>query len=181
MARKPARVVSHWYRYVEDFSTSGMAFYAMVEEAVTGRRLPGVSLSRVRFLEGGVFSAKREYLRVQRERAVFDICAGPYGRGGYFFSWRLAELRGSLLARPVVWLYQRLFRPTTYYRLDTALLFQDAVQAAINEVLEGLLSEQGLRVLLPAPRPSWDLRWPARPSDIVSLRGRMTGGYPREP
>jgi hypothetical protein len=122
MARRPARVISHWYRYVEDFSTSGLEFYAAVEEVVTRRGLPGVSLSRVRFLEGGIFSAKREYLRVQRERAVFDICAGPYGRGGYFFSWRLAELRVSLLARPVVWHYDRLFRPATYYRLDTALV-----------------------------------------------------------
>lgn len=177
MARKPARVISHWYRYVEGFSTSGLEFYALVEEAVTRRRLPGVTLSRVRFLEGGVFSAKREYLRVQREGVVFDICAAPYGRGGYFLSWRLAELRGSLLARPIVWLYQRLFRPKTYYRLDTALLFQEAVQAAVNEVLEGLLSEQGLRVPQPAPPgPRWDLRRPARPSDIVSLTAR----FPRE-
>ena len=158
MARKPARVLSHWYRYVEDFSTSGLEFYASVEAAVTRRGLPGVTLSRVRFLEGGIFSAKREYLRVQRERVVFDICAAPYGRGGYFFSWRLGELRGSLLARPFVWLYRRLFRPKTYYRLDIALLFQEAVQAAVNEVLEGLLSEQGLRALRPTPPgPSWDL------------------------
>lgn len=176
MTRKPARVISHWYRYVEGFSTSGMAFYAMVEEAVTRRGLPGVTLSRVRFLEGGIFSARREYLRVQREGAVFDICAAPYGRGGYFFSWRLGELRGGLLARPVVWLYQRLFRPATYYRLDTALLFQEAVQASVNEVLEGLLSEQGLRVPQPAPGPRWDLRRPARPSDTVSLMARV----PRE-
>ncbi|HSL83128.1 MAG TPA: hypothetical protein VLF66_10140 [Thermoanaerobaculia bacterium] len=180
MARKPARVISHWYRYVEDFSTSGLEFYAAVEEVGTRRGLPGVTLSRVRFMEGGIFSARREYLRVQKERTVFDICAGPYGRGGYFFSWRLGELRGGLLARPVGWLCDRFFRPTTYYRLDTALLFQEAVQASVDEVLAGLLSQQGLRVLLPAPGPSWDLRRPPRLSDTVSLGGRMTGGYPRE-
>lgn len=182
MARRPARVISHWYRYVEGFSTSGLEFYAAVEEAVARRGLPGVGLSRARFMEGGIFSARREYLRVQRENAVFDICAAPYGRGGYFFSWRLGELRCGLLARPVVWLYQRLFRPTTYYRLDTALLFQEAVQASVNEVVEGLLSEQGLRVLQRPPGPSGDLRRPLRPSDIVSLVGLGSAGQPaREP
>lgn len=178
MARKQARGVSHWYRYVEDFSPSGLEFYASVEEAVTRRGLPGVTLSRVVFKEGGLFSARREYLRVQRERTVFDIGAAPYGRGGYFFSWRLGELRGTPMARPIVWPYRRLFRPKTYYRLDTALLFQEAVQASVHEVLEGLLSQQGLRAL--QYREGLVTPPAARLSDIVSLRARMTGGYPRE-
>lgn len=213
MARKPARVISHWYHYVEGFSTSAMDFYASVEEAVKGRKLPGASLSRVEFKEGGVLSAKREYLRVQRERTVFDLCAAPYGKQGYFFSWWLAELPGNplvwlfatlgigfaylvlfgilwamlgdscggivlfvlfvlagipgglyalgygiregaigdeeaVLAMPFIgWLYERVFQPTTYYRIDTALMFQEAVRASVNEVLEDLFSEQGLRAL----------------------------------
>lgn len=213
MARKPARVISHWYHYVEGFSTSAMDFYASVEEAVKGRELPGASLSRVEFKEGGVLSAKREYLRVQREKAVFDLCAAPYGKQGYFFSWWLAELPGNplvwlfatlgigfaylvlfailwamlgdscggivlfilfvlagipgglyalgygiregaigdeemVLAMPFIgWLYERVFQPTTYYRIDTALMFQEAVRASVNEVLEDLFSEQGLRAL----------------------------------
>lgn len=213
MARKPARVISHWYHYVEGFSTSGLEFFAAVEEAVKGREIPGASLSRVEFKEGGVLSAKREYLRVQREKTVFDLCAAPYGKNGYFFSWWLAELPGNplmwllatavstlifiailavlwamfgdscggifvfvllvlfgipgglyalgygvregaigdeeaVLAMPFVgWLYERVFQPTTYYRIDTALMFQEAVRASVNEVLEDLFSEQGLRAL----------------------------------
>lgn len=41
--------------------------------------------------EGGLLSAKREYLRLKRERLVFDICAAPFGTG-YFFSFRFVEL-----------------------------------------------------------------------------------------
>jgi hypothetical protein len=36
-------------------------------------------------------SNKREYLRMTRERLVFDICAAPFGTA-YFFSCRFAEI-----------------------------------------------------------------------------------------
>jgi hypothetical protein len=48
-------------------------------------------MSRVEFAEGGMLSAKREYLRMTRERLVFDICAAPFGTS-YFFSCRFAEI-----------------------------------------------------------------------------------------
>ncbi len=95
MARKPERVISHWYNYVEGFSTSAMDFYAAVEAAVNARELPGVTLSRVEFKESGILSAKREYLRIQREKVAFDLGAAPYGGSAYFFSWWLAELPGN--------------------------------------------------------------------------------------
>ena len=45
------------------------------------------------------------------------------------------------------WLYVLLFNPQTYYRLDTALMFRDSVARAVNEVINGLLEEKGLRAL----------------------------------
>lgn len=48
-------------------------------------------MERVEFSEGGLLSAKRTYLRMTRERLVFDICAAPFGTA-YFFSCRFAEL-----------------------------------------------------------------------------------------
>jgi hypothetical protein len=41
--------------------------------------------------EGGLLSARRQYLRLKRERLVFDICAAPFGTS-YFFSFRSVEL-----------------------------------------------------------------------------------------
>ena len=49
----------------------------------------------------------------------------------------------------VGWLYERLFNPQTYYRHDTALMFRDTVIRAVNDVLNDLLQEQGLRSLSP--------------------------------
>lgn len=221
MARRPTEVISHWHHYLEDFSTSALDFYSAVEEAVKSRELPDVKLSRVEFKEGGIGSAKREYLRIERERVVFDLCAAPYGSRGYFFSWWLAQVPGKLsdwlvpvillgfgfmvllamlwaifgdscggilvfllfffvgvpggllalgagvrqgaigdeelvLQIPILgWLYEKVFNPVTYYRLDTALMFQEAVRTSVNEVLEGLFSDKAVRALAPeewAPR-----------------------------
>lgn len=44
-------------------------------------------------------------------------------------------------------LYAKLFKPITYYRLDTAAMFQAAVQAAVLETIDELTSAQGLRML----------------------------------
>jgi hypothetical protein len=84
-------VLSNWHTLFENFSTSTQDFYRAVEEAVDRRDLPDVEISRVLWSEGGVGSAKREYLRIRRQRVVFDICSAPYGNG-HFFSWWLAKV-----------------------------------------------------------------------------------------
>lgn len=208
-------VISHWHKLFEGFSTSTQDFYRAVEEAVRRRNLPEIEVSRVLFKEGGVASAKREYLRVRRKRIAFDICSAPYGNG-HFFSWWLAKIPakygllivamvlflglifwsllhaillkifedaacfgatmsilsfflgipvillslGFLIEQGVVgdeewvlsvpwvgYLYAVVFNPTTYYRLDTALMFQESVRSAVEEVIEGLRSAEGLRAL----------------------------------
>src|SRR5467141_3180264 len=103
------------------------------------------------FPGGGVFSAKREYLTVSRMEHTFDICAAPFGNG-FFVSWRLSEVTtvGTLMLLKIPVLgpaLLRVFRPVTYYRWDTALMFQSAVHAAVLEVLDQRTSAQGLRSL----------------------------------
>lgn len=214
-------VISHWHTLIDGFNTSALEFYKSVEEAVRVRAVPDAVFSRVHFKEGGLASARREYLRIGRAKVNFDLCAAPFGTG-YFFSWWLTRATpahpwlwlfgfflafmlwflmlsavgakavkaymfaqgGSgffflaflmlllgfptlliflgwlirngnflieeedVLAIPVVgWLYDKLFAPATYYRLDTALMFQESVRRAVSEVIDGLLSGQGLRAL----------------------------------
>jgi hypothetical protein len=53
-----------------------------------------------------------------------------------------------VLSVPIVgWLYAIIFNPVTYYRLDTAMMFRDSIRYAVNEVIDGLLTGQGLRAL----------------------------------
>ena len=75
-------------------------------------------MRRVDFSEGGLLSADRSYLRMQRENLVFDVCAAPFGKS-FFFSCRFAEipivvtiwhlLGLAFLAAIVFWLFTRLF------------------------------------------------------------------------
>ena len=209
------QVLSNWHTLLEDFSTSSQEFYVAVEEAIRQRKLPEISISRVRFAEGGIASPEREYLRVQRNRVAFDICSAPYG-GGHFFSWWLARIPPKfgvfatigiffvamfltgilyLMASPMMpddfvlgtiamvmlplfllplvllvmgyfvqegilgdeelvmmlpvigRLYVFVFNPLTYYRQDTAMMFRDSVRNAVNEVINDLREQKGLRLL----------------------------------
>lgn len=59
-------------------------------------------------------------------------------------------LEDGVLTMPLVGLiYAQAFKPTTYYSLDTALMFQEAVRRAVNTVIGDLRSAQGLRALSP--------------------------------
>jgi len=84
-------VHEHWYAPVDNFQYVTSEFYQMIEKELAVRKVPGLEMSRVEFSEGGLLSDKREYLRLKRERLVFDICAAPFGTS-YFFSFRFVEL-----------------------------------------------------------------------------------------
>ncbi|MEI8233302.1 MAG: hypothetical protein WCH57_01305 [Verrucomicrobiota bacterium] len=89
--RKKPEVFTHWYALVPNFESSTADFYAAVEKELADAKVPGLEISREEFAEGGLLSFKREYLRMRRERLVFDICSAPFGTG-WFFSWRFAEI-----------------------------------------------------------------------------------------
>ena len=150
MARaSQAAVISHWYQLVDNLQTSTLDFYRAVEEAIARRQVPNAKTGRVDYREGGVLSAKREYLRVRRRGLLFDICGAPFG-GGFFISWWLGErsFLTAILELPMVGpLAGFLVRPWTYFKIDTALMFQETVHAAVLEVLDGLTNAQGLRAL----------------------------------
>lgn len=49
---------------------------------------------------------------------------------------------------PIIgWLYQTFFAPVTYYRLDTAMMFQETVRRAVLAAVDDLVRQQGLREL----------------------------------
>jgi hypothetical protein len=89
--KKQADVIDHWYALIPGFNVSTKEFYEAIEKELKEREVPGLEIFHVDFAEGGVMSSKREYLRMTRERLVFDICAAPFGKG-YFFSCRFAEI-----------------------------------------------------------------------------------------
>jgi len=149
-------ILSHWHHLTENLTASTQEFYGQLEHTISTRNLDVVNWSRVEFHEGGALSAKREYLRVVRREHIFDICAAPYGNG-FFISWWLGEEVGLFLkiiaSIPFIGSFLlRVFRPVTYYRLDTATMFQESIHGAVVEVLEGRTQAKGLKGLSEAER-----------------------------
>lgn len=92
-SRKPkqAEVLEHWIAFVEGFHYVPSEFYDAVEQQLKAYQVPGMETARVEFSEGSLLSDKRVYLRMMRERFVFDVCAAPFGTS-FFFSCRMAEI-----------------------------------------------------------------------------------------
>mgnify|MGYP000370761585 CR=1 FL=1 len=144
-------IFSHWSTMTEGLDVSTKEFYSEVEKAIEKRNIPDVKLSRMDRSEGGVFSAKREYLRVQRKEFAFDIGAAPFGNG-FFVSYWLGEVPSPLweliLNIPGVGLLlAATFKPATYYKIDTANMFQSLVHNAVLEVIDTMSQSKGLRAL----------------------------------
>jgi hypothetical protein len=142
---KQGEVVSHWHILLDDFNASALNFYALVEKALAARQIPDLKAKRINWRESGIFSAKREYLRVSRGRLTYDICAAPYGTGYFFSSWMAVQA-----PIPILSLLIGLFvKPITYFELDTRTMFQESVHRALTDTIGAQRTAQGLRALSP--------------------------------
>jgi hypothetical protein len=149
-------IVSHWHHSADSFNTSTVEFYSTLEEQLKAAEAP-VTFERTEVSEGGFFSAKRAYLRVEYQGLSFIVCAAPFGRN-YFFSWWMVQrVPGAgclgVFAWPVLGpILQRLTRPLTYYAVDTRLIFEESVHAAVLTIVDALLTAKGAKALAPDER-----------------------------
>jgi len=147
-------VLSHWNHMVPGMQQSSADFYTAVDRALGEQHLTDAKIERVNIHEGGLLSAKREYLQVRRKDHVFHICAAPFGNG-FFVSWWLGEVRSGLWAAladlPYVGRFFAILgsfaKPLTYYRIDTALMFQSVTHGAVLTALESVIDAKGMRAL----------------------------------
>ena len=156
---KPTEVLSHWNNMVEGLQQSSDQFYNEIETNLGAHQLKDVSTERVTLSEGGLFSAKREYLQVKRSENVYHVCAAPYGNGFFVSSWLGEFERGFwawLASLPYIGAVVRLFRsflkPLTYYRIDTAQMFHSVVHSSVTKALDSVLKAQGKRELTESER-----------------------------
>lgn len=80
-------VIEHWFTLIPGQQFSSNEFYTAIEAEIKTQKVPALRISRIEVPEGGLLSDNREYLRMQRERLTFDVCAAPVGVN-YFFSYR---------------------------------------------------------------------------------------------
>lgn len=157
MFKTPTTMIfSHWNTMIQGLTVSPKEFLAAVERVVASKQMSDSKHSRVDWKEGGIISAKREYLRIRRKNHSFDICGAPFGNG-FFVSWWLGETPSLfwrfLMSIPVVGpLSERFLRPVTYFQIDTMNMFQSLVHGAVLEVVDGLTQTNGLKALAETER-----------------------------
>ncbi len=156
---KPINIFSHWSQMIQGLEVSSTEFYDALERVITSKRVPDTICTSVSWHEGGILSARRRYLRVRRNDHAFDICCAKFGNGT-FFSWWLGNLPSGLLAflyaipilSWVAYFFERIFKPETYYKLDSMMMFQSLVHAAVLELIDEHSQTKGLHALSESER-----------------------------
>lgn len=142
---------SNWNTLIDGFNYSSEEFYKRLKVELHSQGIKKISTHFVFLKEGGVFSSRRTYLRVEWKSYQYDICAAPFGKG-FFISWWLLYKNSFwqiFIAKiPFIgsWLDRKWF-PITYYKIDTASMFMTYAQNSVLKVIDVISKEKGLRSL----------------------------------
>jgi hypothetical protein len=90
--------IGHWAQLMEGLHESPQHFYEAVTAAIEKREVPDCRIKRVYWQEGGLFSARRLYLRAKRAGYLIDICGAPFGNAFFASSWLCAPPPRVILA-----------------------------------------------------------------------------------
>ena len=143
-------VTEHKYQLFELTQLSALDFYKTVEGVLDGMQIPELKHSRITYGEGGMLSARREYLRVLYQGLGYTICGAPYGTS-FFISWREDEpgRTGQSIASNIPYVGRLLARffEKTRYREDTELMYRETVQGVMKRMIDAIGKEGGVRGL----------------------------------
>ncbi|MGV8131408.1 MAG: hypothetical protein ACP5N7_04905 [Candidatus Pacearchaeota archaeon] len=134
---------NHQYFFFEDFQTSAKAFYDSLKLLIEKQQFPEVKVETKELSEGGMFSAKREYLWIKHKDLEFYICAAPFGTN-FFISWWLKDtpdmIPGILSGKS---------NKKTLFQVDKELIFLESIRAAIKHAVSAVTQTNGLRTRTP--------------------------------
>lgn len=147
----PTTILSHWNHGTDGLEHSSDLFCGEIERIIGAHNLKDVKIERVHIHEGGILSAKREYLQVRRGSHVFHVCGAPYGNT-FFISWWLGHVDSGFMAwlsrlPGIGFIIRKFLKPLTYYQIDTALMFQSITQSAVTMALDAAREAKGIRAL----------------------------------
>jgi len=73
-------VHAHQSQHFEDLQMSAKEFYGLLKKMIEEYRYPEVKCEPVTLSESGLFSSRREYLRISKGRYHYYVCASPFGK-----------------------------------------------------------------------------------------------------
>src|SRR5580700_7179662 len=121
MASQPT-IHAHHSQHFEDLQMSSKEFYTLLKNMIEDYKYPDVACTPITLSESGIFSSRRDYLRISKQRYHFYVCASPFGKS-FFISWWLQEDANTTanVTRKFGWfgraVAQRM-ESKTYYEMD---------------------------------------------------------------
>ncbi len=142
-------VHSHQSQHFEDLQMSARDFYALLKRIIEEYKYPDVKCEPVTLSESGLFSSKREYLRISKQRHHYYVCACPFGKS-FFISWWLQEDANTTanITRKFGWFGRVVatrMESKTYYEMDTELMFTSSINSIIKLAVEKVKADKGYR------------------------------------
>jgi len=146
-------VHSHQSQHFEDLQISSIEFYTLLKKMIEDYQYPDVTCTPITLSESGIFSSRREYLRISKQRYHFYVCAAPFGKS-FFISWWLKEdaHTAANVARKVGWLGRAVasrMESKTFYEIDTETMFTSSINAIIKLAVEKVKVDKGYRKDVP--------------------------------
>ena len=154
-ANRMGAIHSNKSHYFDNLQFSAQEFYASLESIIKDRKIPGVKISRVTYHEKHILSNKREYLRIERKDDIFDICAAPFGTGFFVSYWHgepKKRMRDMAMKVPLLSTAVGGWQGTTFYKIDTAAMFNLCVKDSITEAMDNITTSKGIRGFSEAER-----------------------------
>jgi hypothetical protein len=140
---------AHNSQHFEDLQMSSKEFYILLKDMIEDYQYPDVTCAPVTLSESGIFSSRREYLRISKQRYHFYVCASPFGKS-FFISWWLREDANTSanIARKVGWLGRTVaarMESKTFYEIDTEKMFTASINSIIKLAIEKVKADKGYR------------------------------------
>ena len=134
----------YFHNHFDKVQFSITEFYTAIGELLIDKQIPGLRISIISRLEGGVFSPGRLYLRIRRKNMIIEVCSFHFGTGSFVScrsgsrpGFKKAIFGGKGLADKTLDL---LYYQETYYRADQQTMFKKIVNGAIGEVVASVRS-----------------------------------------
>lgn len=147
-------ILAHWSYLVRGLQYDPARFYEILQGKIESEKIKGVKMKTAVLTQKGMLSRKRDYLRVQYDNFVFDVCGAPFGEKNFFFSyWMglknmsgcLAIFLNILLSIPFIGLLvQKSLERLTYFESDTADMFNSLISSIILEEVDAIIESEDI-------------------------------------
>ena len=131
---------TYFNQHFSNIQFSVREFYKIIEELIDEKYIPGVKMFYIFESQGGLFSAKRQYLRVVHKQICIQIAAIPYGNGIMVTCRRgaLANINQKLFdsSSATYKFFDDLFFKETFYKADRDRMAVSMINDCIKEAIQ---------------------------------------------